>query len=71
MWTRLFFIFAFAFLSVSLLTFFVLVHSHMCMVMRGVEKVGSSTITRTVLGSFESDKQTRAEFFELMNRGGK
>jgi len=41
--------------------------THMCMVMRGVEKAGASTITSTVLGSFESDKQTRQEFFNLVN----
>ncbi len=39
----------------------------MCMVMRGVEKAGASTVTSTLLGSFETDKQTRQEFFNLVN----
>ena len=41
--------------------------THMCMVMRGVEKTGASTTTSTVLGNFESDKQIRKEFFDLVN----
>jgi len=41
--------------------------THMCMVMRGVEKQGASTVTSTVLGNFETDKQVRQEYFQLIN----
>jgi GTP cyclohydrolase IA len=38
---------------------------HFCMMMRGVEKQSSSTITSTMLGSFRTDKATRDEFLSL------
>ena len=42
---------------------------HMCMCMRGVQKVGSRTVTSAVLGSFRRDPKTRSEFFSNINRG--
>jgi len=41
---------------------------HFCMMMRGVEKQGSSTVTSTMLGSFRSRKATRDEFLSLIAR---
>ena len=42
---------------------------HFCMMMRGVEKQHSGTITSTMLGAFRSNKATRDEFLALVGRG--
>jgi GTP cyclohydrolase I len=39
---------------------------HLCMVMRGVEKQNSQTITSAMLGAFRENKQTRDEFLALV-----
>jgi GTP cyclohydrolase IA len=43
--------------------------SHLCMMMRGVQKQNSQTVTSCLLGSFSEDQQTRAEFLNLVRRG--
>ncbi|KAF4873296.1 GTP cyclohydrolase 1 [Colletotrichum siamense] len=40
--------------------------SHLCMVMRGVQKTTTSTITSCVLGAFEKKEKTRNEFLSLV-----
>ncbi|MEE8549724.1 MAG: GTP cyclohydrolase I FolE [Gemmatimonadota bacterium] len=41
--------------------------SHLCMMMRGVEKQSSKTITSAVRGVFLSDQRTRDEFLRLVS----
>src|SRR5258708_215802 len=41
---------------------------HFCMMMRGVEKQHSGTVTSTMLGSFRTHKATRDEFLSLVAR---
>ncbi|MFN8571866.1 MAG: GTP cyclohydrolase I FolE [Gemmatimonadaceae bacterium] len=38
---------------------------HLCMMMRGVEKQNSKTITSALLGNFRDDAKTRSEFLRL------
>ena len=40
---------------------------HMCMEMRGVEKINSNTTSSALRGLFKKDEKTRAEFFSLIN----
>jgi GTP cyclohydrolase I len=39
---------------------------HLCMVMRGVEKQNSQTVTSAMLGAFRDNSQTREEFLALV-----
>jgi len=46
----------------------VLEASHFCMMMRGVGKQNSSTVTSAMRGSFQDDPRTRAEFLQLVKQ---
>ena len=43
---------------------------HMCMMMRGVEKQNSRTITSSMLGEFRANSTTRAELLSLLGMTG-
>jgi len=43
---------------------------HLCMMMRGVEKQHSATVTSAMRGVFKSQLQTRNEFLSLIRRPG-
>jgi GTP cyclohydrolase I len=40
---------------------------HMCMEMRGVEKINSTTVSSALRGLFKKDQRTRNEFYNLIN----
>ncbi len=46
----------------------VLEASHFCMVMRGVQKQNSKTVTSSMQGAFREDSRSRAEFMELIRQ---
>jgi len=46
----------------------VVVHArHMCMEMRGVQKINSTTVSSALRGLFKSDQRTRIEFYNIIN----
>jgi GTP cyclohydrolase I len=46
----------------------VVVHArHMCMEMRGVQKINSTTVSSALRGLFKKDERTRSEFYNLIN----
>lgn len=45
--------------------------THLCMVMRGVQKEGSVAVTSALRGNFLKDERTRLEFLALVGRGFK
>ena len=42
---------------------------HLCMMMRGIEKQGSRTVTSSLRGVFKEDPRTREEFLRLVHGG--
>ncbi|XP_068681418.1 GTP cyclohydrolase 1-like isoform X1 [Montipora foliosa] len=45
--------------------------THMCMVMRGVQKTGSKTVTSCMLGVLREDPRSRDEFLSLIKDGNR
>lgn len=46
----------------------VIAAEHTCMTLRGVQAVGSSTVTSTLLGTLRADARSRQDFFDLTVR---
>jgi GTP cyclohydrolase I len=46
----------------------VIAAEHTCMTLRGVQAIGSSTVTSTLLGTLRADARSRQEFFDLTVR---
>jgi GTP cyclohydrolase I len=44
--------------------------AHLCMMMRGIQKQNSQTVTSTMRGVFLRDERTRGEFMDLLRRSG-
>jgi GTP cyclohydrolase IA len=44
---------------------------HLCMIMRGVEKLNSIATTSAMLGAFRNDVKTRSEFLTLISKHSK
>tara|TARA_Y100000588_G_scaffold349652_1_gene400186 strand:+ start:3207 stop:3827 length:621 start_codon:yes stop_codon:yes gene_type:complete len=44
--------------------------THLCMLMRGVEKQNSFAVTSAMLGGFRDDARTRMEFLDLLKQRG-
>jgi GTP cyclohydrolase I len=44
--------------------------AHLCMMMRGIQKQNSHTVTSTMRGVFLSDERTRSEFTDLLRHTG-
>jgi GTP cyclohydrolase I len=42
--------------------------AHLCMMMRGIQKQNSQTVTSCMRGSFREDEKSRGEFLELIRR---
>jgi GTP cyclohydrolase I len=49
----------------------VLEAEHLCMSLRGVQKLGAKTVTSSLRGQIRDDARTRAEFLSLTNPGSR